>query len=314
MTKNLDTRRIGIFLAFAFGITWATSLVIYLTGGLIDSPLIFEEVGVTLALLLMVGPVMLAPALANMLTRLVTGEGWQHARLRPRLKRTWRTWIIAWFGPGLLTIGGAVVFFLLFPRYYDPTLSMVQDMLETSAPSEFNLEETNLWLLVGAQILQAMLIAPVVNGLATFGEEFGWRAYLQPKLISLGPRRTMLIMGVIWGVWHWPFILMGHNYGADYPGAPFLGLLAMVWFCLTVGTFLGWVTIRSDSVWPAVIGHAALNGIASIGVIFMRGQPNLLLGPAPTGLIGGVGFTVVAAILLLNRRALEPALDLDQKS
>lgn len=304
MIKNLDTRRISIFLGFAFGLAWLTSLVIYLTGGLTESPVIFEDAGVTLALLLMAVPIMSAPALAHLLTRIITREGWQHTRLRPRISRNWHYWVIAWFGPGLLTIAGMAIFFLIFPRFYDPELTTLRDMIAKSAPPSVDLEGMNIWALVGAQILQAMLISPVLNSLATFGEEFGWRAYLQRKLMPLGPRKAMLAMGAIWGIWHWPVIFMGYNYGFDYPGAPFLAPLAMVWFCFTVGTYLGWLTIKSDSVWPAVIGHAALNGIASLGVLFVQGEPNSLVGPLPTGIIGGMGFAIVAAILLATRRAL----------
>jgi membrane protease YdiL (CAAX protease family) len=141
----------------------------------------------------------------------------------------------------------------------------------------------------------------LINGLATFGEEFGWRAYLQPKLLPLGERKAMLWMGLIWGVWHWPVILMGHNYGLDYPGAPLLGPLAMVWFTLILGIFLGWLTIKAGSVWPAVIGHGAINGMANLGLIFSQGQPNPLLGPAPVGLIGGIGFAAVALVLWFTR-------------
>jgi membrane protease YdiL (CAAX protease family) len=135
--------------------------------------------------------------------------------------------------------------------------------------------------------------------LATFGEEFGWRAYLQPKLMPLGKRKAMLWMGLIWGVWHWPVILMGHNYGLDYPGAPYLGPLAMIWFTLILGILLGWLAFKADSVWPAVIGHGAINGIASLGLLFSQNEPNPLLGPAPVGVIGGIGFALVALLLWL---------------
>jgi membrane protease YdiL (CAAX protease family) len=173
-------------------------------------------------------------------------------------------------------------------------------MLET-APLDPG--QINLWVLVAVQVLQGLVLAPLINGIATFGEELGWRAYLQPKLMAIGPRRAMVLMGLIWGVWHWPIILMGHNYGLDYPGAPLLGPLAMVWFTLIVGTFLGWLTHRAASVWPAVIGHAALNGMANLGTVFTRGHPNPLIGPLPTGLVGGIAFALVALVLLLSRRA-----------
>ena len=298
MNENLNRRRIVIFLAFAFGIAWAASLAIYLTGGLKDSPVLIEAPRVTLAFVLLAGPVMWAPALAHMLTRLVTREGWQETWLRPQLRRGWPYWLAAWALPAVLTVGGLVVYFLAFPRHYDAELTTLRKMLEATPVDP---GELNLWVLVAVQVLQALLLAPVINGIATFGEEFGWRGYLQPKLMTLGvgPRRTMMLMGLIWGVWHWPAILMGHNYGLEYVGAPFLGPLAMVWFTLTVGTLLGWLTFRAESVWPAVIGHAVLNGTANLGVIFVRGDPNPLVGPLPVGVVGGVAFSALGVALLL---------------
>lgn len=297
MNDRLDVGRIYIYLALSFGLAWAVSLVIYLTGGLQNSPILIPEANVSLALILLAGPVMWAPALAHILTRLLTGEGWQNTRLRLRLRQSWPYLLVAWILPGVLTIVGAVVFFVLFPRYYDADLTTLQKMLEAS-PAGVELEDISLWGVVAFQVLQGVLLSPV-NSIATFGEEFGWRAYLQPKLMPLGPRRAMVLMGLIWGVWHWPVILMGHNYGLDYPGAPFLGPLVMVWFTFELATFLGWLTWRTRSVWPAVIGHAAINGMANLGTIFRRGEPNPLLGPLPVGLIGGIGFTVVALLLLL---------------
>jgi membrane protease YdiL (CAAX protease family) len=297
VNETIDTRRILIFLVFAFGVAWATSLVVYLTGGLVDSPMLIPAANISLALVLLAGPVMWAPALAHLLTRLLTREGWRDMALRPRLKRGWPYWLAAWFLPALLTVAGLVVYFLAFPRSYDAELTTLQRMLEAAPVAP---EDINLWVLVAAQVFQGLLLAPVINGIPTFGEEFGWRAYLQPKLMALGPRRAILLMGLIWGVWHWPVILMGHNYGLDYTGAPFLGPLAMVWFTLIVGTLLGWLTFRAGSVWPAVVGHAALNGMANLGVIFVRGKPDPLLGPLPVGLVGGIGFAAVGLVLLLS--------------
>lgn len=52
---TLDTRRIYIFLACAFGLAWATALVIYLTGGLVASPALIPDTGFTLAFVLVAG-------------------------------------------------------------------------------------------------------------------------------------------------------------------------------------------------------------------------------------------------------------------
>jgi membrane protease YdiL (CAAX protease family) len=294
---KLDAKRIYVYLAWAFGLAWITSLVLYLTGGLRDSPELFPGTGITLALVLLAGPVMWSPALAHILTRLLTREGWQDVGLRPRLKRGWPYWLAAWFLPGLLSILGVATFFVLFPRYFDPTLTTLHQMLEGRAPAGVDVGGINLWTIAAVQVIQAMIISPLINGPATFGEEYGWRAYLQPKLMPLGGRRAMLWMGLIWGVWHWPVILMGHNFGLSYPGAPYLGPLAMVWFTLVLGILLGWLTLKAGSVWPAAIGHAAINGMANLGLIFSQGRPNPLLGPAPVGLIGGIGFTLVALLI-----------------
>jgi len=302
--KRIDFRRIGIFLGFAYGIAWSCALVIYLTGGLVNSPQL-GGTGISLALVLLATVYMGAPAMAHILTRLVTGEGWKNLNLQPKFRKGWGYWLAAYFGPGILTIIGGLFFFLVFPQYYDPALGKIQELFSTTAARTGQpIPAINPWIIVAAQTAQAMLIAPVINSLFTFGEEFGWRAYLQPKLMPLGGRKAMMIMGLIWGVWHWPVIAMGHNYGLDYIGFPWLGMLAMVWFTILLGTCLGWVTLRAGSVWPAVIGHAAINGIAGIAILFVKGQPNPLQGPMPVGIVGSMGFTLVVLALFLKPGAL----------
>lgn len=304
-TKTLDIKRIWIYLAFAFGIAWITGLVIYLTGGLINSPKLTGNF--TLALVLLATTYMGAPALANLLTRIITKEGWKNAYVRPRFKGHWLFWVLAWVGPAVLTIVGAAVFFGLYPQYFDSSLTLLRDLLKMSTSAVAQpLPEINPWVFVIAQTLQAVVLAPLLNAVPTFGEEFGWRAYLQPKLMGLvSGRKAMLLMGLIWGVWHWPVILMGHNYGLTYPGAPWLGPLAMIWFTFVLGTFLGWLTLKGRSVWPAVIGHAAINGIAGIGALLVQGTPNPLLGPVPVGLIGSIGFSIVVLVIFLSPTALQ---------
>jgi membrane protease YdiL (CAAX protease family) len=300
--QTVDWKRIGIFVGFAFGIAWAVALVIALTGGLANSPDLGG--GLTLALVLLTVGYMAAPALAHLLTRWVTGEGWQDLYLRPRFKQGWPYWLAVWLGSPLLLLGGAALFFVLFPQYFDANLNTLQLMLaQQAAQAGQTMPQVALWPLVIVQGLVAILIAPIVNALPILGEEFGWRAYLQPKLIGLGARKAMLLMGVIWGLWHAPVIAMGHNYGLEYPGAPWLGILAMTWFTFGLGTFLGWAVLRAGSVWPAVIGHGLVNGFAGIVLFAVQGQPNPILGPLTAGVIGSAGFALAALLLLLSRRA-----------
>ena len=304
MIDKKEKQRIWIYITLAFGISWATGLVIYLTGGLENSPL-YQVAGIqiSLALILLATSYMFGPALANVLTRLLTREGKKDLYLRPNFnKGRWIFFVLAWVLPGVLVIMGGVLFFLLFPGYFDTQLSTLREQMETIN----GLSSINPWIIVVVQTLQAILISPLLNAIPTFGEEFGWRGYLQPKLMPLGGRKAILLTGVIWGVWHWPVILMGYNYGTDYFGAPFLGPLAMVWFTLTLSVIFGWLTIKAQSVWPAVIAHGAVNGIAAISVIFVRGNPDPLLGPSPLGLIGGAGLTLAAVLIFLIPGALQP--------
>lgn len=304
MENKIDLKRTLIFLGFAFGIAWALALVLALNGGLVHSPVLIPFTNITLALVVLAGGYMMAPTLANILTRLVTREGWQNTTLRPKFKRGWPYWLAAWVLPGLLTVAGAVVFFLVMPQYFDPAMKLFAAQIAAVAantPLPFSIQ-----VLALLQFVQALLLSPILNGIFTFGEEFGWRGYLLPKLMPLGGRKAVLISGVIWGIWHWPIIAMGHNYGLDYPGAPWLGMLLMVVFCVAAGALLSWVTLRGGSVWPAVIGHAAINGIAAIGMLFILGQPSPLLGPAPTGIIGMIAFIALAVWIFVSRKALQP--------
>jgi len=241
---------------------------------------------------------MAAPAVAHIVTRVVTGEGWKNLYLRPRLRASWRYWGLAWLGTPLLILMGAGLYFVLFPQYLDTKLSTIQQLMDQTATSTGQPVPFGPGILVVLQIAQAIVVAPLTNGWATFGEEFGWRAYLLHKLMPLGGRRAVLLLGVIWGVWHWPVIAMGFNYGLDYAGAPWLGLLVMTWFTVVLGTYLAWVTLKSRSVWPAVIGHAAINSLGKIGTSVSTGQPNLLLGPTMAGLIASLPLALLALWLL----------------
>jgi len=302
LDEKLNKKRLFIFLAFAFGLAWLISLVIALKGGLAESPLLIPSLNLTLAAALLAGGVMMAPALANLLTRLLTHEGKADLWLKPaRFANPWRNWLLAWALPAVLTVLGAALFFLLFPSNFDRELESLRAVLSAAAPDQ----NVSAWTYLLLNTLQALLLAPILNALFCFGEEFGWRAYLLPKLLPLGTRKAVLLSGVIWGLWHAPVIAMGHNYGLDYPGFPWLGILMMIWFCVTLGTILSWLTLKEGSVWPAVIGHGAINGIAALGLVAQKGAPNTLLGPAPTGIIGGLFFSVFALVLLLKPGALE---------
>ncbi len=307
MTNKIDTKRIGLFLSFAFGIAWAVALFVYVRGGLVNSPVIIP--GITQATLIIAFGYMWAPALANLLTRAVTREGWKDTNLRPKANEHWPTWGVAWFLPAILTFLGLVVYFLIFPSHYDSGLSALQSVIDAAEELEGQSIPLEIGTLLLIQIGAGILVAPLLNSFFTFGEEFGWRAYLQPKLMPLGFRKAVLLTGLVWGLWHAPVIAMGHNFGFGYPGSPWSGILAMTWFTLSAGVIFGWLVLRSGSVWPAVIAHAGINGIAATGAFFLNPDAavNPLLGPLPVGVIGGVPWLILAIYLLWKGDPRKPA-------
>jgi membrane protease YdiL (CAAX protease family) len=133
--------------------------------------------------------------------------------------------------------------------------------------------------------LNTLIVGPFIGLIITFGEEYGWRGYLQTELTRLGRIRGVFLLGVIWGIWHWPVIWMGYN----YPGQPLLGSIAMVLVCVILAYFLAYAVFKSNGIWTAAYLHALSNQAMSFFAMalvmpgsilfsFGIGIPSLVLG------------------------------------
>lgn len=100
---------------------------------------------------------------------------------------------------------------------------------------------------------------------------------------------------MIWGVWHSPIILLGYNFGRT----DITGILFMIGGCVAWGVLLGWLRLRSASVWPAVIAHGSLNAAAGLILIVAATQPDLALA-GPLGVATWVVLALVAVVLQLT--------------
>ncbi len=109
--------------------------------------------------------------------------------------------------------------------------------------------------LVPIMALNTVIIGPFLGLIIAFGEEYGWRGYLQKELIRLGRVRGVFLLGVIWGIWHWPIIWMGFN----FPGQPVLGSLVMVVLGIIFAYFFAHSVFKSQGVWTAAYLHALNN-------------------------------------------------------
>jgi membrane protease YdiL (CAAX protease family) len=286
----MATKRIIIFLAFAFGIPWAAALVIYLSGAVTENAV--QAVGLANVFFIA------TPWLGNVASRLITREGWKNTGLWPKLKRGWRFYLGAWLLPFLATAVGAAAFYLLYPQSFDPNLTALQNLTGAAGATA----GMSPWLIFSSVTMSILFISSPINAVASLGEEFGWRAYLLPKLVERlnGERRAALLTGVIHGVWHWPLMLMSASLLPDWT---LLTLLVYLVFTTALSVLLSWAALRSGSVWPAALGHGVANAVSALPTFLLAGPAIALIGPDPTGLIGGAGFVLLGLVLLFSRGA-----------
>ena len=152
-------------------------------------------------------------------------------------------------------------------------------------------------IIIILQIAVALTIGPLFNALFALGEELGWRGYLLVRLEKSGQLRAVVLSGLVWGIWHMPAILQGHN----YPKHPVLGVFLMIVFCMLFGAILSWLYFRSRSPWAAALGHGSLNAVAGLPLLFMP-EVDLALGGPVTSIIGWIPLVVFVGWLLLTKR------------
>ncbi|QIN28100.1 CPBP family intramembrane metalloprotease [Brevibacterium luteolum] len=104
---------------------------------------------------------------------------------------------------------------------------------------------------------------------ARLGEELGWRGYLTAALRRRGLRTVAMIVvsGAIWGAWHAPVLLLGHNFETRSP----ISIPIMMIGCICVGAVFVWLRETSGSIWPAAIGHGSFNAAAGISILVAAG-------------------------------------------
>lgn len=156
------------------------------------------------------------------------------------------------------------------------------------------------WAMFAANVALTGAAFAVMNCVASVGEEFAWRGFLQHHMIDrFGLVGGIVLLGLFWSFWHLPALLAGYN----FPEYPALG--GFVLFPITlvaVSFFMAWLTIRSGSFWPAAIAHGAGNSIEQ-GVVsnIVFEVPRLWLDL--TSLAVTVLFGLLFLALLVRRRA-----------
>ncbi len=263
------TSGIVSFLLIAFGGAWGVWGVAWLLGGLNTSP--------TGQLIVVLGA--FAPAIAAVVVRRwATREGFADAGLRPRLRKNWPYYLVAWLLP--LPIVGVIVLLAAALGVW-PTRSALPPALVPGA------------------LLGSLVAAPLF-----WGEEFGWRGYLQLRLLGRQPLLAALLTGLIWGVFHYPLILVGFE---GYENAA-LGLLLFPVFTILQSVILGWLRLRTGSVWPACLAHAAANFIGGALTSYLYLDSGHFSLASYAGVLGWLPLAAICAWIVLGdqRRAEAP--------
>ncbi len=246
---------------------------------------------------------MLAPLAAALLAKLPLREmGWG---LNMRGKGKW--FFAAWLGPALLGTAGAALYYLLFPARLDTSGAYLSAQYGEELYAQLTAQGLSPATLTAVAFAQALSYAPFLNAIPALGEEIGWRGALYPMLKErFGPAKGRLLGGVIWGVWHWPLMLLaGYEYGFGYWGAPVLGLLLFCLFTVGCGTLLDLVYEKTGSIWIPALGHGAVNAFAGVPILLLNPAyaDRLTVGPLMIGVIGGAPMLLLALFVLLKKKS-----------
>lgn len=281
----IQRRSVVWFVVIAFGLAWPLFL---LPLGLGDPASLGRQTGTTFAW----AAAMWAPGLAAILvTRFVDRQSL--ATLNLTHLGDLRNYLWAWLTPFVLALLAGVATWLLGLGKLGLEFNQLREaMAQTPGGSQASVQTV-----VGIQIAAALSIAPLINMLFALGEELGWRGYLLPKLLPLGQGKAILFSGVIWGLWHAPAILQGHN----YPSQPVLGVFLMVVFCVLLGAFLSWLYLRTMSPWAPALAHGAVNAVAGLPLLFLSGV-DITWGGTLASVAGWIPIALLVGWLIWSKR------------
>jgi membrane protease YdiL (CAAX protease family) len=133
-------------------------------------------------------------------------------------------------------------------------------------------------------LIQALLLGPTLNAVAASGEELGWRGFLQREFAGLGFWKSSGLIGLIWGAWHAPLVLLGHN----YPQHPYTGVGMMIAFTTLLSPLVSYVRLRARSVVAAAVFHGTLNATAGLAVILTQGGEDRTVGTTGAAGLGAL--------------------------
>ncbi len=246
------------FLAIAYGLSWTVWEVLAARGwnpGDHDALFFFLFAS-------------FGPAVAALIMRLsVTGEGFADAGLRPRLLRGWRFYLAAWLMP--LPVAVLVLWLGQQLGLAEPDWSLASGLVRLAAKRP---DSAAMVGGAGGQALLGMAVSSLFGAAVLFGEEFGWRGWLQRRIAPGRPLLAAVLTGALWSFWHLPLNLRGYN----FPGHPVEGQIVFTLSLVSLSIIFAWLQGRAGSIWAACLAHSATNTMgASIVLLALGGEPSV---------------------------------------
>ena len=122
-------------------------------------------------------------------------------------------------------------------------------------------EFVEVFNLKSLKVFMSIIIFSFLNIMPFIGEEYGWRAYLAPSLKEIyGVKKSILMTGFIWGIWHLPLNLFYYSDGVLT--SQIYSVLVQLVFCTFLGIFLTYAYNKTKSIWAPVMIHYLNNNLA----------------------------------------------------
>ena len=213
-----------------------------------------------------------------------------------RFKIKW-SWLVAWMLPVVIVLLTIFVNTLLPGCEFNTDMSAM--IPADSVPEEQKEMASKLMtpaFMIITTVISGLFAGATINALFAFGEEYGWRNYLVSALKEKKFVCASIFIGIVWGIWHFPLILLGHN----YPQHSVAGVFMMVIFCVLASFVELYLVLKAKSVFPAAIFHGTINAVAGLNVLLIKGGNDLINGAA--GLSGFILISIVIAIIYVFDR------------
>jgi membrane protease YdiL (CAAX protease family) len=289
------TKRAINFIVLTFGLSWILAIGFKLLGGEWNT-----ELALIIAVIYMFCP---------LISVLILEKFFYHNQIKETCGINFKLniwFVVGWMLPLIISFA-SIPIAKLFPNveisYSMETLfDRLKDTLSSQQLEQLKQQiESSPISFITFGVIQSLFAGATINAVAAFGEEIGWRGFLYNELNKkFNFWQTAVITGFIWGLWHMPLILQGHN----YPKYPVLGSIWMIIFCVLYSPIFNFIRKKSGSVIATSILHGTINATFGFSILFLKGGNELIV-----GVLGVSGFIVLAIIdtilLLLPKEVLE---------